>query len=70
VSVLVPLATWAQRQPVYHVCYWCRESKRASEGFMCAGDRFACGDCCTGNSRVIPLPGQSAAPSARETEMA
>jgi hypothetical protein len=45
--LLAVFAGWAAEQPAFRVCSYCGESVPETDGYACAGERFACEDCCT-----------------------
>lgn len=40
----------------HRVCSYCRTSVPETQGYICAGQRFACDTCCGSDVRAIVLP--------------
>jgi hypothetical protein len=46
----------AQAVAPHRVCSYCRTSVPETQGYICAGQRFACDACCASDVRAIVLP--------------
>jgi hypothetical protein len=50
----------AQAVAPHRVCSYCRTSVPETQGYICAGQRFACDTCCASDVRAIVLPQEAA----------